>query len=361
LHLCAAMGYDGCVQKLVDIAAALDRQDETKSTPLILAVRFDWTNAARILLEAGADPLIEDQQGCNAVDVAAPGSELAEMMLAFRGMRRASGWLQLTRCLIPQMWRQKGARHEAYIAGGEATPTPVDGHVVKAIARPGGQPTSIGSSMGATDVLRLPIESVASNAQTVSAVPKGALVEFAVFRYHAFFDVEVKRLEFEVAWKEEGPEVGTIRPGGAAEQRGVVPGDKLVEIGGVPTKGKGRDELLPQLKGRPLLLKVDREERIRDVEQPHIQLELQLGSGHQSGTGVGLISAGPRCVVVSSVDEASDARAAGLVEGDAIIRINGVDAMGSTPEVLRAALEDRPCAVTIRRRPLGSEKKPWSL
>mmetsp|Transcript_44576 Transcript_44576/g.80128 ORF Transcript_44576/g.80128 Transcript_44576/m.80128 type:complete len:454 (-) Transcript_44576:36-1397(-) len=352
LHLGAAMGYHGCVQKLVDASASLDLQDETKSTPLILAVRFDWTEAARILLEAGADPLIEDQQGCNAVDVAAPGSELAEMMLAFRGMRRASGWMQLGRCLIPQMWKQNGARHSAYIAG-EATPTPVAGHVVQAV-----QPTAIGRQATPADAeQRLPIK------QTVQAIPAAASrahADFAVFRCHAFFDDDVKRLEFEVAWKDQGPEVGTIKPGGAAAKRGMVPGDKLVEIGSVCTKGKGRDELLPQLKERPLLLKVDREERMRDPDQQHIELELHLESGRVSGTGLELQQLG-HLVVISSVDKASDAHAAGFLEGDAIIRANGVDATGSTPEILLSAFEERPASVTIWRRPISSQKEPWSL
>eukprot|EP00930_Biecheleria_cincta_P038931 TRINITY_DN26775_c0_g1_i2.p1 TRINITY_DN26775_c0_g1~~TRINITY_DN26775_c0_g1_i2.p1 ORF type:complete len:461 (+),score=128.12 TRINITY_DN26775_c0_g1_i2:44-1426(+) len=367
MHLGAAMGFDGCVQLLVEAAAALDRQDETRSTPLTLAVRFDWLSTARLLLEAGADPLVEDQQGCNALDHAKKGSEIADLMSAFAGMRRPKGWAHLRKCILGPMFRNKGARQEAYIAGESQQPTPVAGHVV---VRPDlvGSPTIRSPENGA----RLPINSQTEPArgygEQVAPLSAGHAVgtspkahgDCLVFRFHAYFDNEVKRLEFEVAWKDQQPEVGTVRPGGEAERRGMVPGDRIVEIGGVSTMGKGREQLLPLLKGRPLLLKVDREERSRELSQkePYKQIEIKLGlAGEPAGLDLQRLG---QLLAVRSVSQNSAALAAGVIEGDAIVALDGNDVTRAAPEALFAAIEEQPRTLTIWRRPLGFDlKQPW--
>eukprot|EP00931_Biecheleriopsis_adriatica_P115516 TRINITY_DN91301_c0_g1_i1.p1 TRINITY_DN91301_c0_g1~~TRINITY_DN91301_c0_g1_i1.p1 ORF type:complete len:473 (+),score=125.01 TRINITY_DN91301_c0_g1_i1:37-1455(+) len=379
LHLAAAMGYDGCVGRLIEVAASLDRQDATSSTPLLLAARFDWVNAVRLLLEAGADPLIEDEQGCNAVDVAKPGSEVADLMSAFRGMRRQSGWFpQLRRCLAPQLWRNKGTRQEAYIAGGDATPVtghlaqgtsddlgPVYGKAQGEAAFAAGYPQSAAteSDLQKANEPSAALSAGASkeakrlNADAAALSPSQDLV--CTYRFHFFFNEEVKRLEFEVAWKEQVA-VGTVKPGGEAERRGLLPGDALVEIGGVATAGNGRDQLLPLLKGRPLLLKVDREERLRNPQEPYIQLEVKLDAGGGSA-GLTIRPLG-QLHVVNSVAENSAALASGLLEGDAIVSVNGTDVTSASADALLAALEERPVTMTVCRRPSGqSLEEPWRL
>lgn len=367
MHLAAALGFDGCVQLLVEAAAALDRQDETRSTPLVLAVRFDWLSTARLLLEAGADPLIEDQQGCNALDHAKKGSEIAELMSAFAGMRRPKGWGHLRKCILGPLFRQKGARREAYIAGDSPQPTPVAGHVV---VRPDlvGSPTVRSSDTG---VARLPVNSQTEPArgygEQAAPLASGHAAGISpkahggglVFRFHAFFDNDVKRLEFEVAWKDQQPEVGTVRPGGEAERRGLVPGDRIVEIGGVSTMGKGREQLLPLLKGRPLLLKVDRDSRdLSQQKEPYKQIEIKLSSAGEPA-GFDLHRLG-QLLVVRSVSQSSASLAAGIIEGDAIVALDGNDVTRAAPEALFAAIQEQPRTLTIWRRPLGLDlQRPW--
>lgn len=360
MHLAAALGFDGCVHLLVEAAAALDRQDETRSTPLTLAVRFDWLSTARLLLEAGADPLVEDQQGCNALDWAKKGSEIADLMSAFAGMRRPKGWAHIKKCILGPIFRNKGARQEAYIAGDSQQPTPVAGHVV---VRPDlvGSPTIRPPVNSQTEPARGYGEQAAAlqSGNAVGTSPK-ARGDCVVFRLHVYFDNEVKRLEFEVAWKDQQPEVGTVRPGGEAERRGMVPGDRIVEIGGVNTMGKGREQLLPLLKGRPLLLKVDREERSRELSQkePYKQIEIRLGlAGEPAGFDLQRLG---QLLAVRSSSKSSAALAAGIIEGDAIVALDGNDVTRAAPEALFAAMQEQPRTLTIWRRPLGFDmEQPW--
>jgi len=73
------------------------------------------------------------------------------------------------------------------------------------------------------------------------------------------FDEQVLELGFTVAWAEPSPVVDQVRPNLAAEQRGVRVGDSLVAFNGVSTEGKTREQLLPFLKERPLIIQLKRE------------------------------------------------------------------------------------------------------
>lgn len=68
------------------------------------------------------------------------------------------------------------------------------------------------------------------------------------------FDEHVKKLGFEIVWEAERPCVGSIVPGGEAERAGLVPGAVIMDMNGISTLGKSRDELMPLLKIRPLQL-----------------------------------------------------------------------------------------------------------
>lgn len=182
--------------------------------------------------------------------------------------------------------------------------------------------------------------------------------EFAIFRLHTFFDRQVKRLEFEVTWKDDGqPTVGAVKPGGAADRRCMVQGDRLVEVSGVYTSGKGRNELLPLLTDRPLLLKVDREAPLIDPNEPHTALNLVISCPESHGLEINWLGQMP---VATGVMPHSAAWTAGLLEGDGIFKVNGCDATGADLDDLLSALEERPLTLTVWRRPLGLDlQEPW--
>lgn len=185
--------------------------------------------------------------------------------------------------------------------------------------------------------------------------------EFAMFRIHAFFDAGVQRLEFEVEWHDGQPSVGSVVPGGAADCCGVCAGDRLIEIGGVRTGGKGREQLLPLLRSRPLLLKIDRENRMLDPHEPRLELKLAVGASGVAGSGVEVDWHG-RLPVITYVRPQSVAEAAGLIEGDALVQVFGKDASALSRSALLAVLGQGPVVLMAYRRPLGMDAAtPWTL
>lgn len=198
-----------------------------------------------------------------------------------------------------------------------------------------------------------------------AVVPAAALYEpppcTAVFLVRAHFGEEVKRLEFEVEWSEEGPVVGNVSAGGAAAKRGLQEGDCIVELNGQSTSGKGRPDLLPLLKARPLLLEVNRSAEVLDAQrQPHIELVIAVaGTCDDRGFDVGCFGQVP---AVCTVRPNSSAYEAGLLEGDAIVAANGCRAGKSSQAALLAEFRRRPLQLTVWRRPLGEElTAPWAL
>mmetsp|Transcript_73365 Transcript_73365/g.184991 ORF Transcript_73365/g.184991 Transcript_73365/m.184991 type:complete len:574 (-) Transcript_73365:213-1934(-) len=184
--------------------------------------------------------------------------------------------------------------------------------------------------------------------------------EFAVIRLHMYFDEQVKRLEFEVEWSEVQPSAGKVKPSGEAERRGLICGDRIVEIGGTKTSGKGREELLPALKGRPLMIKVDRNAQVRNPQEPHVELDLPFNVSSFDKHGVEVICSG-QLPLAANVQPQSKAWAAGMLEGDGIRRVNGRDVAKLSQSALLSALADNPQTVTVWRRPIGIDtSKPWT-
>lgn len=179
--------------------------------------------------------------------------------------------------------------------------------------------------------------------------------EFAIFRRHAFFDESVARLQFEVEWTGAQPLVSSVRPDGEAHSRGLLPGDRLVEIGGEGTCGRGRSELLPLLKLRPLMVKFDREEQVLDLEEPHVELRVLLpgrqGGGPSEGLGFELAKRG-HLPTVLEVQEDCLAWCAGVRDGDGVLEVNGVSTLTLSKGAMTAALAQQ-TELTIWRRPMG--------
>ena len=70
LHYAAAAGADTIVQVLLDHYAYIDADSPNKTTPLMMAARGGQTSTVLLLLDAGADPALQNQLGLSALDLA---------------------------------------------------------------------------------------------------------------------------------------------------------------------------------------------------------------------------------------------------------------------------------------------------
>eukprot|EP00932_Pfiesteria_piscicida_P008857 SRR837773.1944.p1 GENE.SRR837773.1944~~SRR837773.1944.p1 ORF type:complete len:291 (-),score=77.68 SRR837773.1944:158-1009(-) len=249
------MGFTNIARRLVEAKASLDLQDEKGCTALQLAVRFEWNDVANVLLRAGADPLIPDNQGDNTVDVARrkPDGEAAQMLAGYAG-RRKSGtpWQELHKCIFPR-WGPRpdpppsparspqqldigagvgglspspeklGARgkeeqlHSALDEACDGTRRDQDGEVIEwdglkprlVNNTPAGSPNGKGED--AKRSLSASPGAVSRTSQGSGPRGSPARAEVATFRMHLFFDEQVKRLEFEVEWLDT-PAVGNVKP-----------------------------------------------------------------------------------------------------------------------------------------------------
>jgi hypothetical protein len=194
-----------------------------------------------------------------------------------------------------------------------------------------------------------------------AGIDRARAVDRATFRLHFLFDPSAEKLEFEVAWKTQladgefmEPIVGNVDPGGQADRRGVEKGDNITECNTTPTEGKVRSALIPLLKRRPLLLKVDRTLQLVDRRNPCVELKLEITT--PGGLGVKLLqnAAPPR---IEAVKPDSVAENVGLVAGDVLVDIQG-EVAPRDDTLLKQRLQERPLLLTIWRFPLGTTEPP---
>lgn len=180
------------------------------------------------------------------------------------------------------------------------------------------------------------------------------LTEDFIFRLCMLFEQDVKSLEFQVNWQDDMlPAVGIVKEGGEADRRGILQGDSIDAINGVPTAGKVREDLLPLLKVRPLTLQVGRCHRVVDPRSPYLQLHFVLeGASGNHGFKVAATSQLP---VVTAIQPGSAAARSGLLQGDQISRAGGYDARGMPQDALVAKLQERPLQLVVKRPPIGHE------
>ena len=80
---------------LLDKHAYIDAASPNGSTPLMMAAHYGTPSAVKLLLEAGADPLLRNEQGLSAIDFAqrANRADSAEIIAAFiRGRQPKGTW-----------------------------------------------------------------------------------------------------------------------------------------------------------------------------------------------------------------------------------------------------------------------------
>ena len=70
LHYAATKGHLDLIQLLLENYAYIDAESPNGTTPLMMAARYGSPAAVKLLLEEGADPLLRNQQGLNAIDFA---------------------------------------------------------------------------------------------------------------------------------------------------------------------------------------------------------------------------------------------------------------------------------------------------
>jgi len=95
LHYAATNGQLAVIRLLLDEHAYIDAESPNRTTPLMMAAMYGTAAAVKVLLEAGADPLLKNMQGLNALDFAERVSraESAEIIRAFvRGRQPKGAW-----------------------------------------------------------------------------------------------------------------------------------------------------------------------------------------------------------------------------------------------------------------------------
>jgi ankyrin repeat protein len=95
LHYAATHGHLAVMTLLLDKHAYIDAASPNGTTPLMMAAGYGTPAAVTLLLEAGADPLLKNDQGLSAIDFAyrANRADSAAMIAAFvRGRQPKGTW-----------------------------------------------------------------------------------------------------------------------------------------------------------------------------------------------------------------------------------------------------------------------------
>ncbi len=85
LHYAATHGHLAVMNLLLEHYAYIDAESPNGTTPLMMAAQYGSPGAVKLLLEAGADPLLKNQLGLSAIDFAQRASrkDSAELIAAF--------------------------------------------------------------------------------------------------------------------------------------------------------------------------------------------------------------------------------------------------------------------------------------
>lgn len=93
LHYAATRGHLAVMTLLLDNYAYIDASSPNATTPLMMAAFYGTPSAVKLLLEAGADPMLKNDQGLSAIDFAHRNSrqESADIIAAFVRARQPKG------------------------------------------------------------------------------------------------------------------------------------------------------------------------------------------------------------------------------------------------------------------------------
>ena len=93
LHYAATNGHLDIMRLLLDKHAYIDAASPNGTTPLMMAAHYGSPGAVKVLLEAGADPLLKNELGLSAIDFAqkANRQDAAELIAAFVRAKQPKG------------------------------------------------------------------------------------------------------------------------------------------------------------------------------------------------------------------------------------------------------------------------------
>lgn len=93
LHYAATRGHLDIIRLLLDKHAYIDAASPNGTTPLMMAAHYGSPGAVKVLLEAGADPLLKNNLGLSAIDFAqkANRQDAAELIAAFVRAKQPKG------------------------------------------------------------------------------------------------------------------------------------------------------------------------------------------------------------------------------------------------------------------------------
>jgi ankyrin repeat protein len=93
LHYAATAGQLEIMQILLDEYAFIDAESPNRTTPLMMAAQYGSTDAVKLLLEAGADPMMRNELGLTAIQFAERGKrrDAAEAIAAAIRARQPKG------------------------------------------------------------------------------------------------------------------------------------------------------------------------------------------------------------------------------------------------------------------------------
>ena len=93
LHYAATNGHLVVMDLLLENHAYIDAASPNGSTPLMMAAHYGTTAAVKLLLEAGADPLLKNNLGLTAIDFAqrVNRQDAAELIASFVRLKQPKG------------------------------------------------------------------------------------------------------------------------------------------------------------------------------------------------------------------------------------------------------------------------------
>lgn len=93
LHYASTRGHLEIMRLLLDQHAYIDAESPNRTTPLMMAAFYGTPSAVKLLLEAGADPALKNEQGLSAIDFAQRNNrqDSADIIAAFVRAKQPKG------------------------------------------------------------------------------------------------------------------------------------------------------------------------------------------------------------------------------------------------------------------------------